>query len=68
MLQTIDSSYQIWGEAVVGLLTDLEKEASTLADGVYIAVLSSTEDFKNPPTTDDHMIQVKKSGQTFSMA
>ena len=67
-LRTIESSAQIWGEAIEGLINDLEKEASSMADGEYIAVLSSAENFKCPPTADDYVIQVKKSGQTFSMA
>ena len=66
-LRTIDSSYQIWGEAVQGLITDLEKEASALADGEYMVVLSSSEDFKCPPTADDYVLRVKKSESTFSI-
>lgn len=53
-------------DAVNNLIADIERDASSMADDKYIVVLTASQYFKFPATADDFIVQVKKSGSTFS--
>ena len=61
----MESSYEIWGDAVNNLIDDIGVKAASMADGGYIAVLSTSKDFKFPADADDFVVQVKKSSSSF---
>lgn len=65
-LRSIESSSSVWNEAVSNVIDDINREASSMANGIYIVVLTATKDFKFPATADDFIIHVSKSGSSFS--
>lgn len=66
-LRSMESSYEIWDEAVSNIVGELEKGAASMADGKYVAVLSTSKDFKFPAAAADFVVQVKKSGSSFTI-
>lgn len=66
-LRAIESSYEIWGDAVNSLIDDIEEGVASIVDGEYIAVLSRSKEFKFPAGADDFVVQVQKSGSSFTI-
>lgn len=61
-----DSIKTIRAKVIENLIADIEKDASSIADDKYIVVLTASQDFKFLATAEDFIVQVKKSGSTFS--
>lgn len=66
-LRSFESSYSVLDEAVSNLIADINREAVSTADGVYIVVLTAFQNFKFPANADDFIVKVNKSGAKYTI-